>query len=53
MKDSIHLVNNESGYATNVFADKESQMVQVCDHLEKLGFLPKELVKNEVSWFYR
>ncbi|CEI97888.1 Putative Glutamate dehydrogenase [Rhizopus microsporus] len=52
MQDTLHLLNNESGYATNVFADKESQMVKVCEHLEQLGFLPKELVKNEVSWFY-
>lgn len=54
MTDSTHILNNEdSGYAANVFAEKESQMVNVCDNLEKLGFLPKELVKNEVEWFYR
>ncbi|KAG1469130.1 hypothetical protein G6F56_003439 [Rhizopus delemar] len=52
MVDVLNVVNNESGYVTNVFADKEVQMVKVCEHLEQLGFLPKELVKNEVSWFY-
>lgn len=53
MKDNTRILNNESGYAANVFAEKESQMLQVCDNLEQLGFLPKELVKNEVQWFYR
>jgi glutamate dehydrogenase len=52
MKDTTRLLNNESGYAANVFADKDNQMHQVCEHLEKLGFLPQELVKNEVGWFY-
>ncbi|KAI7900169.1 Glutamate/Leucine/Phenylalanine/Valine dehydrogenase-domain-containing protein [Cokeromyces recurvatus] len=40
MKDTSYVLNNESGYATNVFAEKEN------------WFLPKELVKNEVNWFY-
>jgi glutamate dehydrogenase len=52
MKDNTRILNNESGYAANVFAEKESQMLKVCDNLEQLGFLPKELVKNEVQWFY-
>ncbi|KAI8881162.1 NAD-dependent glutamate dehydrogenase [Backusella circina FSU 941] len=45
-------VDNVSGYNANVFAEKNEQMVQVCTHLERTGFLPKELVKNEVTWFY-
>ncbi|KAI8994634.1 Glutamate/Leucine/Phenylalanine/Valine dehydrogenase-domain-containing protein [Pilobolus umbonatus] len=49
---SNHLDKNESGYVTNVFADKQNQMLKVCKHLEESGFLPKELVKNEVTWFY-
>lgn len=53
MKDTTRILNNESGYAANVFADKEKQMIQVSDYLENTGFLPKELVKNEVQWFYR
>ncbi|GAA5803768.1 Glutamate/Leucine/Phenylalanine/Valine dehydrogenase-domain-containing protein [Helicostylum pulchrum] len=52
MTDTTRILNNESGYATNVFAEKNEQMVQVCENLENLGFLPKELVKNEVTWFY-
>ncbi|KAI8646021.1 Glutamate/Leucine/Phenylalanine/Valine dehydrogenase-domain-containing protein [Parasitella parasitica] len=40
------------GYNANVFAGKEEQMVQVQEYLENSGFLPKELVKIEVSWFY-
>lgn len=53
MKDTTRILNNESGYAANVYDDKGKQMVQVCDYLEKVGFLPKDLVKNEVQWFYR
>ena len=40
------------GYNANVFAGKNDQMVQVGEYLETSGFLPKELVQNEVSWFY-
>ncbi|CAO3633164.1 unnamed protein product [Mucor fragilis] len=42
----------DSGYDANVFAGKKEQMVQVGEYLENSGFLPKELVQNEVSWFY-
>jgi glutamate dehydrogenase len=42
----------DSGYNDNVFAGKNDQMVQVGEYLENSGFLPKELVQNEVSWFY-
>ncbi|KAK4516891.1 Chitin synthase [Mucor velutinosus] len=42
----------DSGYDANVFAGKKEQMVQVGKYLESSGFLPKELVQNEVSWFY-
>lgn len=41
------------GYNTNVYAEKNDQMVKVGEYLEKSGFIPKELVQNEVSWFYR
>lgn len=40
------------GYNANVFAGKNDQMVQVGEYLNNSGFLPKELVQNEVSWFY-
>jgi glutamate dehydrogenase len=52
MKDMERVLNNDSGYAANVFSGKEKQMAQVGDYLENLGFLPKDLVKNEVQWFY-
>ncbi|CAO3644517.1 unnamed protein product [Mucor hiemalis] len=52
MSDSARIVTDESGYAANVFAEKEDQKAQVCANLEQLGFLPKELVQNEVEWFY-
>ncbi|KAL0089466.1 Glutamate/Leucine/Phenylalanine/Valine dehydrogenase-domain-containing protein [Phycomyces blakesleeanus] len=45
-------VDDGCGYNANVFAGKSEQMVQVCAHLNETGFLPKELVENEVSWFY-
>ncbi|CDH49571.1 nad dependent glutamate [Lichtheimia corymbifera JMRC:FSU:9682] len=40
------------GYNANVFPEKESQMVKVVSLIEQTGFIPKELVQNEVSWFY-
>ena len=40
------------GYSTNVFPGKEDQMVQVCQHIEQTGFMPKDLIENEVAWFY-
>ncbi|KAG0172561.1 NAD-dependent glutamate dehydrogenase [Apophysomyces sp. BC1034] len=52
MNDLTHTINDECGYNANVFAGKSEQMGEVCAYLEGIGFLPKELVKNEVSWFY-
>ncbi|CAO3633202.1 unnamed protein product [Cunninghamella blakesleeana] len=40
------------GYNTNVFPGKQEQMVQVCAHLEKIGFIPTSFLQNEVTWFY-
>ncbi|KAJ3183114.1 NAD-dependent glutamate dehydrogenase [Geranomyces variabilis] len=40
------------GYASNVFAGKQEQLQKVCSYVEEKGFIPKELVLNEVSWFY-
>lgn len=50
--EKTHTVKNVSGYNANVFPGKEEQMVSVCDYLSGVGFLPKDLVQNEVSWFY-
>ncbi|KAI8992513.1 Glutamate/Leucine/Phenylalanine/Valine dehydrogenase-domain-containing protein [Pilobolus umbonatus] len=47
-----HTTDDVEGYNANVFAGKEEQKVQVGDFLEQSGFLPKELVANEVEWFY-
>ncbi|KAJ3036171.1 NAD-dependent glutamate dehydrogenase [Rhizophlyctis rosea] len=40
------------GYTSNVFAGKQEQLAKVCAYVEEKGFIPKELVFNEVSWFY-
>ncbi|RKO87189.1 Glutamate/Leucine/Phenylalanine/Valine dehydrogenase-domain-containing protein, partial [Blyttiomyces helicus] len=40
------------GYTSNVFAGKKEQLTKVCAYVEEKGFVPKELVLNEVSWFY-
>ncbi|KAJ3158757.1 NAD-dependent glutamate dehydrogenase [Irineochytrium annulatum] len=40
------------GYTDNVFAGKSEQMEKVSLHIEEKGFIPKDLVPNEVSWFY-
>ncbi|KAI9281377.1 Glutamate/Leucine/Phenylalanine/Valine dehydrogenase-domain-containing protein [Umbelopsis sp. AD052] len=50
--EKTHTVKNVSGYNANEFPGKEEQMVSVCDFLSGVGFLPKDLVQNEVSWFY-
>ncbi|KAI8921769.1 Glutamate/Leucine/Phenylalanine/Valine dehydrogenase-domain-containing protein [Entophlyctis helioformis] len=40
------------GYASTVFAGKADQMQHVSTYVAERGFIPKELVNNEVSWFY-
>ncbi|TPX36919.1 glutamate dehydrogenase [Synchytrium microbalum] len=40
------------GYSRNVFAGKQEQLNTVAQYVEQKGFIPKELVFNEVSWFY-
>lgn len=40
------------GYVSNVFAGKKDQMVKVCSHVQEKGFIPQELINNEVTWFY-
>jgi glutamate dehydrogenase len=41
-----------AGYSSNVFHGKNEQMIQVSSYVAEKGFIPKELVENEVSWFY-
>ncbi|KAJ3410477.1 NAD-dependent glutamate dehydrogenase [Chytridiales sp. JEL 0842] len=40
------------GYTDNVFAGKAEQLAKVCGFIDEKGFIPKELVQNEVQWFY-
>ncbi|KAI8898836.1 Glutamate/Leucine/Phenylalanine/Valine dehydrogenase-domain-containing protein [Globomyces pollinis-pini] len=40
------------GYVSNVFEGKKDQMVSVAAFVTEKGFIPAELVQNEVSWFY-
>ncbi|KAI9467858.1 Glutamate/Leucine/Phenylalanine/Valine dehydrogenase-domain-containing protein [Zychaea mexicana] len=47
-----HINDDGYGYSANVFPGKEDQMVQVCAHIEQTGFMPKDLIQNEVAWFY-
>ncbi|KAA1476871.1 NAD-specific glutamate dehydrogenase [Dentipellis sp. KUC8613] len=49
---SLHRVKNVPGYTTPVFAGKEAQREQVQSIVAAKGFIPRELVANEVTWFY-
>lgn len=42
-----------NGYADNRFDGKLEQMKQVCQKLKGNGFIPQELIENEVTWFYK
>ncbi|CAG8550783.1 9839_t:CDS:2 [Diversispora eburnea] len=46
------MVRNSIGYSENIFDGKADQMLKVCEYLEGKGFIPKDLVNNEVKWFY-
>lgn len=52
MKGTKSHTIGDLGYNTNVYAEKSDQMIKVGEYLDKSGFIPKELVQNEVSWFY-
>ena len=49
---SVHRVKNVPGYTTPVFAGKQAQRAKVQETVLAKGFIPRELVKNEVVWFY-
>ena len=49
---AMKMTKDSIGYSSNVFAGKKDQMVQVSKYVAEKGFVPKELVDNEVSWFY-
>lgn len=40
------------GYVASEFAGKTEQLDAVCSLLLDQGFIPQQLVQNEVSWFY-
>ncbi|GJJ15432.1 hypothetical protein Clacol_009709 [Clathrus columnatus] len=48
----IHRVKNQPGYITPTFKGKNAQKARVFELISAKGFIPQELVKNEVSWFY-
>lgn len=41
------------GYSKNVFDGKASQIANVARIIDQQGFIPKDLIQNEVSWFYK
>ncbi|KAH7913967.1 NADH-dependent glutamate dehydrogenase [Hygrophoropsis aurantiaca] len=49
---SLQRVKNLPGYTTPVFKGKEEQRAKVQADVANKGFIPRELVANEVNWFY-
>ncbi|GJE97674.1 NAD-specific glutamate dehydrogenase [Phanerochaete sordida] len=49
---AAHRVKNVPGYSTPIFKGKEEQRAKVQANIAKQGFIPRELVANEVNWFY-
>ncbi|KAG6329847.1 hypothetical protein ID866_9242 [Astraeus odoratus] len=49
---SLQRVKNLPGYTTPVFKGKEEQRAKVQAEVAAKGFIPRELVANEVNWFY-
>ncbi|KAF8817116.1 NAD-specific glutamate dehydrogenase [Phlegmacium glaucopus] len=49
---SLNRVENIPGYTTPVFKGKEEQRALVEIDVAAKGFIPRELVGNEVKWFY-
>ncbi|CAA7258824.1 unnamed protein product [Cyclocybe aegerita] len=49
---SLHRVKNQPGYNTPIFKGKEEQRALVENDVAAKGFIPRELIGNEVNWFY-
>ncbi|TEB24207.1 glutamate dehydrogenase [Coprinellus micaceus] len=49
---SANRVENSTGYNTPVFKGKDEQRAHVEQAVVGKGFIPRELVPNEVNWFY-
>ncbi|KAI8456081.1 Glutamate/Leucine/Phenylalanine/Valine dehydrogenase-domain-containing protein [Phakopsora pachyrhizi] len=47
-----HVVKNTAGYEDIVFEGKKAQALNVEEIVGKSGFVPQNLVHNEVAWFY-
>lgn len=47
--DALHRVKNEPGYHTPTFAAKDEQRAKVQALIASKGFIPQELVANEVG----
>ncbi|KNZ46150.1 glutamate dehydrogenase [Puccinia sorghi] len=47
-----HVVKNTAGYEDIVFEGKKTQALHVEEIVGKSGFVPQNLVHNEVAWFY-
>jgi glutamate dehydrogenase len=50
--EASNRVENLPGYTTPVFKGKEEQRALVENDVASKGFIPRELVANEVQWFY-
>ncbi|KAI0031181.1 NADH-dependent glutamate dehydrogenase [Vararia minispora EC-137] len=48
----LQRVKNVPGYTTPIFKGKEEQRAKVQNAVATKGFIPRELVANEVQWFY-
>ncbi|KAI0927480.1 hypothetical protein AcV5_008009 [Taiwanofungus camphoratus] len=51
-EQSLSRIKNVPGYTTPVFKGKEEQRAKVQAIVVSKGFIPRELVANEVNWFY-
>ncbi|KAF8347207.1 NAD-specific glutamate dehydrogenase [Amanita rubescens] len=49
---SLNHTENHTGYTWLVFGGKDKQRAMVEQEVAKKGFIPRELVAGEVTWFY-
>lgn len=49
---ALNKLKNDAGYTDTIYADKEEQCKKVINNLKGKGFIPENLVDNEVNWFY-
>ncbi|KAI0824001.1 NAD-specific glutamate dehydrogenase [Trametes gibbosa] len=50
--EGVYRLKNVPGYSTPVFKGKEEQRAKVQTTVAAKGFIPRELIVNEVNWFY-